>query len=338
VLLFGGNHWEGCLVKLLRRQFLHLAAGAAAMPAMSRVTWAQSYPARTVTIIVPFPPGAINDILARLMGHWLSERLGQEFVVENRSGAAGNVGTEAVVRASPDGYTILLVTTANATSATFYDKLSFNFIQDIAPVAGLIRMPNVVEVNPTVPATTIPEFIAYAKSNPGKINFASSGNGGSLHLCGELFKMMAGVNITHVPYLGSVPALNDLVGGKVQVMFDTMPGSIEYIRAGKLRPLAVTTKTRSEALPDIPTVDDFLPGYEASGWNGLGVPKNTPPDIVKILNQEINAALSDPKLKARIAALGAIALIGSPADFGKLIAEETEKWGQVIRTAGIKAE
>ena len=288
--------------------------------------------------IVGFAAGGAPDILARLMGQWLSERLGQPFVIENRPGAGSNIATEAVVRAPPDGYTLLLVSPANAINATLYDKLNFNFIRDIAPVAGIIREPHVMVVNPSVPAKTVPEFIAYAKANPGKLNMASAGNGTAAHVAGELFKMMTGVDMVHVPYRGAAPALTDLLGGQVQVMFAAMPASIEYIRAGKLRALAVTTATRSEALPDIPTVGEFVPGYEASAWFGVGAPKNTPAEIIDKLNKEINAALADPKIKARLADLGGTVLPGSPADFGKLIADETEKWGKVIRAANIKPE
>ena len=325
-------------MKLPRRKFLHLAAGAAALPAVSRFAWAQSYPSRPVRIIVGYAPGGGTDILARLIGQRLSERLGQPFIIENRPGAGSNVGTEAVVNAIPDGYTILLVAPGAAINATLYEKLNYNFIRDIAPVAGLIRVPNVLEVNPLFPAKSVPEFIAYAKANPDKISMASSGIGGSVHVSGELFKMMTGINMVHVPYRGDAPAVADLIGGQVQVMFGSMPASIEHIRAGKLRPLAVTTVVRSEALPDIPAVGDYVPGYEASGWWGTGVPKNTPVEIVDKLNKEINGALVDPKIKARLADLGGTALAGSPADFGKLIVEETEKWGKVIRAANIKAE
>jgi tripartite-type tricarboxylate transporter receptor subunit TctC len=299
---------------------------------------AQAFPARPVRIVVGYPPGGLSDIVARLIGQRLSERLGQPFVIENRPGAASNIATEAVVHAPADGYTLLLVNPANATSATFYDKLNFNFIRDIAPVAGIMRAATIMEVNPSVPATTVPEFIAYAKANPGKVNFASAGNGTNLHLTGELFKMMTGVNLVHVPYRGSAPALTDLLGGQVQVMFDNLPSSIEYVRTGKLRALAVTTATRSPALPDIPTVGDFVPGFEASVWQGIGTPKNTPPGIVERLNEEINAALADPKVNAQLANLGSTALALSPAEFGTLIAEETEKWGRVIRGAGIKTQ
>jgi tripartite-type tricarboxylate transporter receptor subunit TctC len=325
-------------MKLPRRRFLHLAVGAAALPALSRVAWAQTYPTRPVRWIVGYPPAGASDIAARLIGQWLSDRLGQPFVIENRPGASGNIGTEAVVNAPPDGYTLLLVNAGNAINATLYDKLKYNLIRDIAPVAGIIRVPLVMQVNPSVPVKTVPEFIAYAKANPAKLNMASAGNGTPQHVSGELFKMMAGVNMTHVPYRGSAPALTDLLGGQVQVVFDTTLASIEYIRAGRLRPLAVSTATRLEALPEIPTVSDFLPGYEASGWYGVGAPKNTPTEIVDKLNNEINAALANPKMKAQLADLGGIVLALSPAEFGKLIADETEKWGKVIRAANIKPE
>jgi tripartite-type tricarboxylate transporter receptor subunit TctC len=324
--------------KLPRRRFLHLAAGAAALPAVSRIARAQAYPSRPVRIIVPFAAGGGTDITARLMGQWLSERLGQPFVIENRPGATGNIGTEAAVRAPADGYTLLMAGTANASNATLYDKLNFNFIRDIAPVASIMRQPLVMEVNPSVPARTIPEFIAYAKANPGKINMASSGSGGTLHVAGELFKMMAGVNLVHVQYRGSGPALVDLLGGQVQGMFDGAASSIEYIRAGKLRALAVTTATRSNVLPNIPTLSEFVPGYEASDWYGIGVPKNTSAEIIDKLNKEINAALADPRLQARFADLGGTVFPGSPAEFGKFVAEETEKWAKVIRAANIKPE
>ena len=321
-----------------RRRFLQLAASAAALPAVSRMARAQAYPSRPVRIIVPFAPAGSADIVARLIGQWLSERLGQPFVIENRPGAGTNIGTEAVVRAPADGYTLLLVGSSSAINATLYDKLTFNFIRDIAPVASIIRQPNVMLVNPSVPAKTVPEFIAYAKANPGKINMASAGNGSSSHVFGELFKMMAGVNIVHVPYRGGAPALTDLLAGQVQATFVPVPASIEYVRAGKLRALAVTTTTRSDALPDIPTVGDFVRGYEASGFVGLGAPKNTPAEIIEKLNKEINAALADEKIKARLAELGSVPMPMSPAEFEKIVAEETEKWGKVIRAANIKAE
>jgi tripartite-type tricarboxylate transporter receptor subunit TctC len=325
-------------MKLPRRQFLHLAAGAAALPAVSHIAKAQTYPTRPVRIIVGFAAGGGIDIIARLIGQSLSERLGQEFVIDNRPGAGGNIGTEAVVRAAPDGYTLLLAFSSNAINATLYEKLNFSFIRDIAPVAGVIRVPNVMLVNPSVPAKTVPEFIAYAKANPGKISMASGGIGTPGHVSGELFKMMAGVDMVLVPYRSGGPALTDLIAGQVQVMFPNTGASLEYVKAGKLRALAVTTATRSEALPDLPTVAEFVPGYEASSWFGVGTPKATPAEIVEKLNKEINAGLADPRLKARLADLGGIALAGSPADFGKLIAEETEKWAKVIKFAGIKLE
>jgi tripartite-type tricarboxylate transporter receptor subunit TctC len=325
-------------MKLPRRNFLHLAAGAAALPAVSRFASAQVYPSRPVRLLVGFAAGGGVDIVARLIGQWLSERLGQQFIIENRPGAGTNIATEAVVRAPADGYTLLLVNVANAVNATLYDNLSFNFIRDVAPVAGIMVVPNVMVVHPSVPAKTVPEFIAYAKANLGKINMGSGGIGGPSHVAGELFKMMAGVDLVHVPYRGVAPALTDLIGGQVQVIFSTMTGSIEYIRTGKLRALAVTTAMRAEALPDIPTVGEFVPGYEASAWYGLGAPKNTPAEIVAKLNKEINAGLADPKLRARLADLGGTVLAGSPADFSKLIAEETDKWAKVIKSAGIKPE
>jgi tripartite-type tricarboxylate transporter receptor subunit TctC len=325
-------------MKLLRRRFLHLAASAAALPVVSRIARAQTYPTRPVRIIVGFAAGGGADITARLMGQWLSERLGQQFLIENRQGAGSNIGTEAVAKAGADGYTLLLVTTANAINATLYDKLNFDFARDIASVAGIMRVPNVMEVNPSVPVKTVPEFIAYAKANPGKLNYASGGNGTTAHVAGELFRNLAGVNMQHVPYRGIGPALTDLLGGQVQVMFDAMSGSIEHIRAGRLRALAVTTVTHSEMLPDLPTVGEFLPGFEVSQWYGVGVSKNAPAEIIGKLNKEINAGLADPKLKARLADLGGTVLVGSPADFGKLVADETEKWGKVVRAANIKAD
>jgi tripartite-type tricarboxylate transporter receptor subunit TctC len=325
-------------MKLPRRQFLHLAAGAAALPAFARIACAQAYPARPVRVIVPFAPAGTTDILARLIGQWLSERLGQQFVIENRPGASTIIGTEAVVRAPADGYTLLLATPSSAINATLFEKLSYNFLRDIAPVAGIMRVPNVMVVHPSVPAKTVPEFIVYAKANPGKINVESTGAGTSNHLAGELFKLMTGVDMVHIQYRGSGPALTDLLAGQVQVGFDTMPGSIEYIRAGRLRALAVGTLVRSEALPDIPTVNEFVPGYESSGYFGLGVPKNTPLAIVERLNGEITAGRAESTLPARLADHGAMTLAGSPADFGKLIADETEKWGKVIRALNIKAE
>jgi len=328
----------GTVMKLPRRNFLHLAAGAAALPSVSCFAWAQAYPTRPVRIIVPFTPAGSTDIVARLMGQWLSERLGQQFVIENRPGSGGNIGTETVVRASADGYTLLMVGGWNAINATLYDKLSFNFIRDIAPVAGINREPYVIAVHPSVPAKSVLEFIAYAKANPGKVSMASAGIGTPGHVSGELFKMMAGVNMVHVPYRGAAPALADLLAGQVQVGFTTIGAVIEHIRTGKLRALAVTTATRSEALPDLPTVGEFVRGYETSNWFGVGAPKATPAEIVDKLNKEINAALADPKMQARLADFGGTPLIVSPADFGKLIADETEKWAKVIRAANIKAE
>ncbi len=325
-------------MKLPRRQFLRLAAGAAALPTVSRIAWGQTYPSRPVRILVGFPAGGAFDIVARLMGQWLSEQLHQPFIVENRSGGSTNIATEAVIRAPADGYTLLLGGATNAINATFYEKLNFNFIRDTAPVAGVVRFPNVMEVNPSFPAKTVPEFIAYATANPGRINMGSSGNGTTQHLAGELFKIMTGINLVHVPYRGAPQALMDLIGGQVQVSFDPLPASIEYIRSGRLRALALTTATRSEALPGLPTVGDFVPGYEASAWNGICMPTNTPVEIIEQLNKAINAGLADPKMKARLADLGATTLAGSSADFGKLIADETEKWGRVIRTANIKPD
>ena len=325
-------------MKLPRRTFLHLAAGAAALPAFSRAAVAQTYPTRPVKLVVGFAPGGGNDIVARLIAQWLSERLGQPFVVENRPGAGTNIATEAVVRAPPDGYTLLFVAPSSAINATLYEKLSFNFIRDIAPVASLIQLPNVMEVNLSVPVKTVPEFIAYAKADRSKINMASPGVGTSVHLSGELFKMMAGVDMLHVPYRGTAPALTDLLGGQVQVMFGTMTGSIEYIRTGTLRALAVTTATRAEVLPDVPTVAEFVPGYEASTWYGIGAPKNTPTETIDKLNKEINAGLADSKMKAQLADLGGTALAGSPAEFGRIIADETEKWAKVVKFARIKPQ
>jgi tripartite-type tricarboxylate transporter receptor subunit TctC len=323
-------------MKLRRRQFLHLATGAAALPALSRVVRAEAYPARPVRLVVGFYAGSGPDILARVIGQWLSERLGQQFIVDNRPGAGGNVGTEEVVRAPADGYTLLLVTPANAINPTLYEHLNFNFVRDIAPVAALISVPLAIEVTPSLPAKTLPEFIAYAKANPGKINMASAGNGSIGHVAGELFMAMAGVDLVHVPYRSN--PLPDLLGGQVQLMFQTVPASIQYFRAGKLRPLAVTTAARSEALPDIPAVGEFVPGYEATVWDGIGAPKNTPAEIIDTLNREINAALADPKIKTRLTNLGDTVLTLSPADFGKLIVNETEKWAKVIKFAGAKPD
>jgi tripartite-type tricarboxylate transporter receptor subunit TctC len=321
-----------------RRQFLHLAAGAAALPAMSRVAMAQAYPTRPVRLIVGFTPGSAPDIVARLMGQWLSERLGQQFLVENRPGAATNIGTEAVVRAPADGYTLLLAGAPNAINTTLYDKLSFNFLRDIAPVAGISRERIVMVVHPSFPAKTVPEFIAYTKANPGKVSMASPGNGSSPHVSGELFKMMAGIDMVHVPYRGGGQVMTDLIAGQVQVSFIGLTVAIEHIRSGKLRALAVTAATRSDALPDIPTVSDFVPGYEASAFWGVGAPRNTPAEIIDKLNKEINAVLSDPEPKRRLAEGGGTVLVGSPADFGKFVGDETEKWAKVIRAANIKAE
>jgi tripartite-type tricarboxylate transporter receptor subunit TctC len=321
-----------------RRHFLHLGAGAAALPAVSRIAWAQAYPSHPVHIIVSLAPGGGADIVARLIGQRLSERLGQPFIIENRTGGAGNIATEAVVRAPPDGYTLLFITPANVISTTLYDKLSFDFLHDILPVARISRDSLFMVVNPSFPAKTVPEFIAYAKANPGKINMASAGNGSPQHVAGELFKMMANVEMTHVPYRGQTPALTDLLAGQVQVMFAATPSVTEYIRTARLRALAVTTATRSEALPDVPTVGEFVPGYEASGFFGVGAPKDTPDQTVDKLNKEINAALADPTIKARLVDLGSTVVTGSPAEFGKFIAEDTEKWAKVIRAANIKPE
>ena len=320
-----------------RRQFLLLGTSAIAMPAVSRFAWAQAYPTRPVRLVAPFPPGGSIDIAARLIGQWLTDRLGQQVVIENRPGAGGNVGSEAALSSPADGYTLLLCSVANAISATLYDKLNYNF-RDVAPIAGISRAPNVMVVHPSVPAKTVPEFIAYAKANPGKVNMASSGVGTSIHLSGELFKMMTGVAMQHIPYRGSAPMLTDLLSGQVQVAFDNLQPSMPHIKAGTLRALGVTTASRSEALPDLPTIGDFVAGYEASTWNGVCAPKNTPVDIVERLNREINAGLGDPALKARLAEMGAWALPGSPADCAKLIADEIEKWGKVIRAGNIKAE
>src|SRR5215813_3010414 len=324
-------------MNLSRRNFLHLAAGAATLPAVSCIAWAQNYPTRPVRIIVGFAPGGGLDITARLIGQWLSERLGQPFIIENRPGAATNVAAEAVVKSRPDGHTLLLVSPASAINATLYEKLNFNFMRDIAPVATIVTAPNVMEVHPSVPAATVPEFIAYAKRNPGKISYASPGIGSSIHMAGELFKLIAGVDMVHVPYRGPTPALTDLLSGRVQMLCDIILTSIEHIKAGKLTPLAVTTATRSKLLPELPTVGDYLPGFEVGNFFGVGAPKKTPPEIVDKLNREINAGLSDPKLQARLAEIGD-ALPGSPKDFGSLLARETEKWGKVVKSVGIKPE
>ena len=321
-----------------RRQFLHLAAGAAVLPTLPRIALAQTYPTRPVRLIVTFAAGGSPDIIARLMGQWLSERLGQPIIVDNRPGAAGNIGTEIGVRAPPDGYTLLMALSVNAINASVYNNLSFNFIRDTAPVASIASTPLIMEVNPSVPAKTVPEFIAYAKANPGKINMGSGGKGAPGHVAGELFKMMAGVDMVHVPYRGDALVLPDLLSGQVQVYFGVMPASLGYIRAGKLRALAVTSATRQEALPDVPTVGEFLPGFEARGWYGIVVPKATPAEFVGKLNQEINAALADPNMKKRLTDLGVAVFAGSPADFGKFIADETEKWAKVVKFADVKAE
>ena len=325
-------------MKFQRRQFLHLAAGAAVLPAVSTVAKAQAYPARPIRLIVGYTPGGSADLTARLMGQWLSERLGQSFVIENRPGGGTNIASEAAVRAEPDGYTFLLVAPANAINATLYDKLNFNFLRDIEPVAGIIRFPNVVVVYPSVPVKSIPELIAYAKANPGKLNMASSGNGSTIHMSGELFKMLTGTNMVHVPYRGGAPALTDLISGQVHVMFDNIPTCAEHVKSGKLRGLAVTSTTRSAVLPDLPTVADFLPGYEASAWYGIGAPKNTPAEVIDRLNREINGILSDPAAKGRFAELGAILLPGSAAEFKKLLTDETEKWGKVVKFSGAKVD
>jgi tripartite-type tricarboxylate transporter receptor subunit TctC len=323
-------------VKLPRRRFLHLAAGAAAQPAISRIAWAQAYPSRPVRIVVGFAAGGGNDIAARLMGQWLSERLGQPFVIENRPGAGTNIATEAVARAPPDGYTLLLVGSTNAINATFYPKLNFNFIRDIAPVSSITRQPQAMLANPSFPARTIPELIDYAKANPGKVNMSSPGVGTISHLAGELFKMMAGVNLVHVPFGGNSPALTALLGGQVELSFASLPSSIEFIRTGKLRGLAVTGAMRAEALPDVPSTGEFVRGYEVSAWYGVGAPKGTPAEVIDKLNTEINAGLADPNMQARIADFGGTVFALSAADFGKFIAEETEKWAKVIREADIK--
>jgi len=325
-------------MKRPRRKFLQLAAGAVALPASSRIAWPQSYPLRPVRWIVGFPPGGPTDISARLIGQWLTDRLGQPFVIENRPGAGSNIATETVARSPADGYTLLSIAPPAAINATLYDKLNFNFLRDIAPIALFYRIPQVMVVNPALPPKTVPEFIAYVKANPGKINMASSGIGTSQHVCGELFKMMAGVDMVHVPYRGAAPAITDLLAGQVQVAFDTMTTSIEHIRAGKLRALAVTSSTRAEALPDLPTVADYIPGFESSSWQGVGSPAKTPREIVEKLNAEINASLADPAVKARFAVLGGTPIPITAAEFGKLIADETEKWGKVVKFAGIKAE
>jgi tripartite-type tricarboxylate transporter receptor subunit TctC len=326
-------------VKLPRRQFLHLAAGAAALPVGTRVVRAQSYPSRPVRIVAGFAAGGAVDIVARLMGQWLSDRLGQQFIIENRPGAGGNIAVEAVVNAPPDGASLLLVGVNNAIGATLYDKTSFNFNRDIVPVAGIMRVPNIMVVSPSVPAKTVSEFIAYANANPGKLSYASSGSGTSVHMSAELFKAMTKVDLLHVPHRGlAAGGYQGLMTGSLHVCFDNLPGSLEFVRTGKLRGLAVTTTVRSPVLPDLPTVAETVPGFEASGWYGIGAPKNTPAEIIDKLNKEINAALADAKMKARLADMGGILMPGSAAEFGKLIADETEKWGKVIRAANVKAE
>jgi tripartite-type tricarboxylate transporter receptor subunit TctC len=325
-------------MKRPRRKFLRLAAGAAVLPVFSRGASAVDYPVRPVRIVVGFPAGGATDVIARLMGQWLSERLGQQFLIENRPGAGGNIAAEAVVKATPDGYTLLQVGTPNAINAALYSNLGFNFIRDIAPVGSIMRISYVIVVHPSVSATTVPEFIAYAKTNAGRINMASAGTGTPQHLYGELFKMMAEVNLVHVPYRGGAPAITDLLGGQVQVIFSPVPESIEHIRAGKLRPLAVMSGTRLEVLPNLPTVGDFLPGYEAGGWQSIGAPKNTPVEFIDKLNKEIRMGLTDPKIMSRITDLGGVALASSPAEFGRLISDEIEKFGNVIKFAGIKPE
>ncbi|MGA2894506.1 MAG: tripartite tricarboxylate transporter substrate binding protein [Xanthobacteraceae bacterium] len=325
-------------MRLSRRRFLPLAGSAVALPALSRFARAETYPSRPVHIILGYPPGGSADMIARLAGQWLSERFGQQFVIESRPGASTNLATEAVLRAAPDGYTLLLVAPANAINGSLYATLNFDFLRDYAPVAGLIRFPDVLDVNPAVPVHSVPEFIAYAKANPGKLNMASSGVGSTIHVAGELFKMMTGVDMVHVPYRGGAQALLDMVSGRDQVMFDNLPSSIEFIKAGKFRALAVTTATRSEVFPDLPTIADFVPGYEASAWYGLGAPKGTADEIIDTLNEAINARLAEPKTRAQLAEVGASLLPGSAPEFGRLVADETGKWGKVIKFANIKAE
>src|SRR5215207_2079882 len=325
-------------MKPSRRKFLGFAGGAIALPISSKLAHAQAWPSRPVRLIIGYTPGGSADLTARLMGQWLSEKLGQSFVIENRPGGGTNIATEAVLRAAPDGYTLLLAAPANAINATLYDKLPFDFMKEMEPIAGIIRFPNVVVVHPSLPIKSIPELIAYAKANPGKLNMASSGNGSTIHMSGELFKMMTGINMVHVPYRGGAPALTDLIAGQVQVMFDNIPTSADHVRTGRLRGLAVTGAERSQVLPDLPTVAEFLPGYEASAWYGLGAPKNTPAAVVERINAAVNAILKDPASQARFTELGASLLPGSPADFGKLLADETEKWGKVVKFAGAKPE
>ena len=325
-------------MKLPRRKFLHLAAGAAALPAVSCVAWAQGYPSRPIRLVVGFPAGGTTDIAARLIAQWLTDRLGQPFVVENRPGASTNIAVESVVRSPADGYTLYAATSTNAVNATFFDRLNFNFVRDLAMVGGVVRSPLVLEVNPAVPVNTVPALVAYAKANPGKISLASFGVGSTSHVAGELFKMMAGVNMTHVPYRGSTPLVTDLLGGQVQAAFDNLPASIEHIRAGRLRALAVSTAARAEQLPNVPALGEFLPGFEASAWVGVAVPRNTPAEVIERLNREINAGLADPKIKARLTDLGGAVFAVSPAEFARHVTDETEKWGKVIRAANIKPE
>jgi tripartite-type tricarboxylate transporter receptor subunit TctC len=325
-------------MNLPRRDLLLLAGGAAALPLVARVARAQAYPSRPVRWIVGFAPGGGNDIVARLMGQWLSERLGQPFVIDNRPGAGTNIATEAVVNAPPDGYTLLLAGVPNATNATLYANLKFNFMRDLVPVAGIVRIPNVLVINPSVPAATVPEFIAYAKANPAKVNMASAGVGSGGHLAGELFEMLAGVSLTHVPYRGNAPALTALLGGQVAVLFASLPSSLEYIRTGRVRALAITTAQRTQAQPDLPTIAEFVAGYDMSAWYGASVPKGTPAEVIDRLNAEINAGLADAKTMERLAEQGGISIAGTPADFGKFIADETEKWGKVVRFSGMKPE
>jgi tripartite-type tricarboxylate transporter receptor subunit TctC len=321
---------------LRRRHFLRLAGAVLATPAITRHAFAQAYPSRQIRLILGYPPGGSADITARLISQWLGERIGQSVIIESRPGGGTNIATEAVINAPPDGYTLLLVAPANAINASLYEKMSHVFLRDIAPVAGLIRFPNVVVVNPSLPINSIPELIAYAKANPGKLNMASSGNGSTIHVSGELFKMLTGINMVHVPYRGGALALTDMIGGQVQVMFDNIPTAMEFVRSGKLRGLAVTGAAKSETLPDLPTVAEFVPGYEATSWYGVGAPKGTPAEIIEKLNHEVNAILADPKTKARFAELGATLLPGSAADFGKLVADETEKWAKVVKFSGAK--
>ena len=323
---------------LPRRKFLHLAVGAAALPAASRIARAQAYPARPVRWVVGYTPGGGNDIIARLMGQWLSERLGQPFVIENRPGAATNIATEVVVKAPADGYTLLLANFANAANTTMYKNLKFDFVRDIAPVAGIVTVPNLILVGPSVPATSLPEFIAFAKANPGKVTMASSGIGSTGHLAQELLKMMTGIDLVHVPYRGNAPAVTDLLGGQVQALIASLPSSVEYVKAGKARALAVTSAKRPETLPDVPAAGELVPGYEVSSWYGIGVPRNTPADVVEKLNREVNAALADAKTMARLAQEGGLSIAGTPADFGKLIADETEKWAKVVKLSGAKPD